>query len=99
MFWLPCQKIGKKNSGEAEYLARAPTFVISTPNWICCCKDTRSGVEHRRNTSLRYRNGLLFHSFMNGNPIFVAHFVEFVYTDNPSICKNHGTTLEIELAL
>jgi hypothetical protein len=36
---------------------------------------------------------------MNGNPIFIAHFVEFVYTDNPSIRENHGTTLEIELAL
>ena len=35
-------------------------------------------------------HGLLFHDFVNGDPIDIGHFVEFVYTHDASICEDHG---------
>lgn len=34
--------------------------------------------------------GLLLHNFVNGDPVNIGHFVEFVYTYDTSVREDHG---------
>jgi hypothetical protein len=42
------------------------------------------------NAGLCDGHSLLLHDFVNGDPVDIGHFVEFVYADDTSICENHG---------
>jgi len=44
--------------------------------------------------SLCNGHGLLFHDFVNGDPVNIGHFVEFVYADDTPICEDHGASFQ-----
>lgn len=48
---------------------------------------------------LSNRYGLLFHGFVNGNPVVFSHLVKFVNTHHPSISQHHRTSFHHKVPL
>ena len=49
-------------------------------------------------TGLGDGNCLLFHNFVDGHTVDVAHLVEFINADNTTVTKNHCTSLQPTLS-
>ena len=61
-------------------------------NWVSRGNHTTPGIQASMNTSLRNGHGLLFHYFMDGDPINIRHLVKFIDANDTSIGKNHCST-------
>ena len=72
--------------------------VILTIDRVGSGDDTTSGVERCMDTCFGNGDGLLFHDFVNGNAIDIAHFVEFIDADYTTISQDHGAGFEPSLS-
>lgn len=61
---------------------------------VRCGNYTTSRVEGSVYPSLCDGYGLLLHDFVNGNPVNIGHFVEFIYADDTSIREDHGASFQ-----
>ena len=68
--------------------SQADLAVIATSDGVGRCEDRSTGVEGCLNTSFGDRDGLLFHSFVNGDLVGNVHLVEFV-NGADSIVRKH----------
>ena len=83
---------------EINVLAGRFQFVVAAENRVSGGQNRRSRVENRGDTSFGDRNGLLFHSFVDSDSVFVSHFVELINTHDTSVGQNHGTSFQVEFA-
>lgn len=67
-------------------------------NWVGRGNHTAPGIQASMDTSLRNGHSLLFHDFVNGDPINIRHLVKFIDADHSSISKNHGASFESSLS-
>lgn len=83
----------------ATYLSRTPALIISAKHRVRGGQHAGTRVKHGGDTSLGDGDGLLFHSFVDSDTIFVSHLVELIDTDDTRVSKNHSTTFEVEFTL
>ena len=67
--------------------------------WVRGGQHGGSAVEHGGDARLRDGDGLLLHRLVDGDAVFVAHLVELVYADAPSVRQHHRAAREHELSV
>lgn len=65
---------------------------------IGSCQNRSPRIESGRDACLCHTDCLLLHCFVNGHSVGRLHFIEFVNTNNPAICKHQGSSLNLKLS-
>ena len=81
-----------------DILTQRLSPVIPTANRVGRREDGRTRIERRVDASLRNRDSLLFHGFVNGDLVGDVHLVELVDGANTVIREHECTSLDGKLA-
>lgn len=82
---------------DVDVVAERLGTVIPTSDWIGSSQDRGTGIERGVDSCLGDRDGLLFHSFVNGNLILDVHLVELVDAADTMVGEHECTCLDAEL--
>ena len=69
---------GKNGVRKVDIVCEIECLVVLPLQRVSCCDDTASGPQLSYDTCLRYRNGLLLHSFMDGSSVMFIHFIKLI---------------------
>ena len=89
---------GEDGSLEIDVLARRLEVVVAAENRVGGREDGGARVEDGGDARFGDGDSLLFHCFMDGDAILVAHLVEFIDADDAAVREHHCSAFEVELA-
>ena len=87
---------GEDGGLEVDVFAGGFEVVVAAEDGVGGGEDGGAGVEDGGDAGFGDGDGLLFHGFVDGDAVFVAHFVEFVDADDAVVGEHHGAALEVE---
>ena len=91
-------KARQNRLGELHILLERNRRVVPTADWIRCSDDGAACLKRGDDTSLRYRDGLLLHSFVYRRPVSIVHLVKLVDQAVTLVGEHECTALECPFA-